>query len=107
MLFAMFCSSIVLPVRGGATSGRAVLADRAIMSSTRADRFSASVRAKSSVAGRGREVLRNLAGALRRLKVHGLDLDQGEMPLTVFGDGSNDTVSPVCRSNLRICDGET
>jgi len=44
MLLAMFCSSIVLPVRGGATiRPRWPLPIGTIMSSTRADRFSASV----------------------------------------------------------------
>jgi hypothetical protein len=44
MLFAMFCSSIVLPVRGGATiSPRCPLPIGTIRSSTRAERFSPSV----------------------------------------------------------------
>jgi hypothetical protein len=48
MLLATFCSSIVLPVRGGATiRPRWPLPIGTIMSRTRADRFSASVSSES------------------------------------------------------------
>ena len=48
MLLAMFWSSIVLPVRGGATiRPRCPFPIGTIMSSTRADRFSASVSRES------------------------------------------------------------
>ncbi len=52
MLFAMFCSSIVLPVRGGATMRpRWPLPIGTIRSSTRADRFSPSVSSEMRFCG--------------------------------------------------------
>jgi hypothetical protein len=52
MLLAMFCSSIVLPVRGGATiRPRWPLPIGTIRSSTRADRFSPSVSSEIFVCG--------------------------------------------------------
>jgi hypothetical protein len=49
-----------------------------------------------------------LARLLRRLEVDRLDLDEREVASPSFGGRiCPDTVSPVCRSNFRIWDGET
>ena len=82
---AMFCSSIVLPVRGGATMRpRWPLPIGVIRSMTRADRFSA-VRLELEPLLRieRREVLEEqlVARLLGLLEVDGLDLDEREVAL--------------------------
>ena len=97
MLLAMFCSSIVLPVRGGATiRPRWPLPIGVIRSMTRADRLSAvGLELDALLRVERRQVVEEdlLAGALGRLEVDRLDLDQGEVALAFLrrpdlaGDG--------------------
>ncbi len=85
MLLAMFCSSIVLPVRGGATiRPRWPLPIGTIRSMTRADRLSEAVSSLMLLLRvERRQVLEEdlLARPLRRLEVDRLDLDQREVAL--------------------------
>ena len=87
MLLAMFCSSIVLPVRGGATiRPRWPLPIGTIRSMTRADRLSdAASSAMRSLRVERRQVLEEhaVARSVRRLEVDRLDLDQREVALAV------------------------
>ena len=97
MLLAMFCSSIVLPVRGGATMRpRCPLPMGTIRSSTRAERFSAlGFERDTLLRVERRQVFEEhlLAGPLRRLEVDRFDLDQREVAFAVLrrpnlaGDG--------------------
>ena len=88
MLLAMFCSSIVLPVRGGATiRPRWPLPIGTIRSITRADRLSRRRLERDALLRvERRQVLEEdlLARPVRRLEVDRLDLDQREVPLAVL-----------------------
>ena len=105
MLLAMFCSSIVLPVRGGATiRPRWPLPIGTIRSSTRADRFSAvGLERDPLLRVERRQVLEEhlLARAFRRLEVDRLDLDQREVALAVLRRPD------LARRRCRRCAGRT
>ena len=106
MLLAMFCSSIVLPVRGGATiRPRWPLPIGVIRSITRADRFSrVGLELDAAPAGRAASGSRRRSSRLRllrRLEVDRLDLDQREVALAVLRRPD------LARTPCRRCAGRT